>query len=98
MLRGYLPELGDMTGGRWDGIGDPCQYAHLAGEIAQDIADGKWAAGDRVYMRPDGYHAWYFYAERREVVRRALQLLAARGEITVREDGYYVRSRNGNPR
>lgn len=97
MLREYLPELSDMTGGRWDGIGDPCQYAHLAGHIAQDITDGKWADGDRVYPGKDGNPAWYFSAERREVIRRALQLLAARGEITVRQDGYYVRSHDDNP-
>ncbi len=91
MLRDYLPELRDMTGGRWEGVGILSQCFHLSDKIAQHITDGKWAAGDRVYSDP-----YYLSRAPRQTLCRAMQVLAARGEVAVRHDGYYVRSRDDN--
>jgi hypothetical protein len=46
---------GKAVESRWAGIGDPCQYAHLANEIGHYITDGEWEPGERVYVRRDGH-------------------------------------------
>jgi hypothetical protein len=98
MLRDYQQELAGTADVRWDGIGSPVRAAYLAAAIGQDITDGLWAPGGQVYMKGDGTPPWYFLAERSQTARRAMQLLAARGEVTIRDDGYYVRARDDHPR
>jgi hypothetical protein len=89
MLLDYLPVLDDRASGRWDGTGDLVRPLHLADDIACDITAGRWAAGERVHM--DYFSVpYYMHGVSRDTVRRAMQLLAARGEVTVRHDGYYV--------
>lgn len=99
MLQDYLTDLDSTADARWAGIGDPARHAHLAGIIAQHIADGEWAPGDRVDGRTCGAPspAWYFINERPETIRRAMQLLAARGDVAVRYDRYYARPHDDHP-
>jgi len=91
MLREYASELGKYSPGRWNGIGDPTQYDRLAQYIGRSIADREWSAGARLDHSLD---AWYFRAQPRENVEGALQLLAVRGELDLRNGMYYVRSRD----
>lgn len=97
MLQEYASELGKGPPGRWDGIGNPAQYGRLAHYIGQSIADGKWPAGaclnhslDTDYSRD----TWYFRAHPRKNVEGALQLLAVRGELDLKNGMHYVRSRD----
>jgi hypothetical protein len=90
MLMDYLPVLDDRASGRWKGAGHLVRPVHLADDIAYDITAGRWAAGERVHM--DYFSVrYYMHGVSRDTLRRAMQLLAARGEVTVRHDGYYVR-------
>jgi hypothetical protein len=92
MLQDYLPALDDRKSGRWDGTGDLTRPLHLADDIAYDITAGRWAAGERVHMDYLSVR-YYMHGVSRDTLRRAMRLLAARGEVTVRHDGYYVRPR-----
>jgi hypothetical protein len=92
MLRDYLPQLADRTGGRWEGAGLVSQGLRLCEHVERDIAAGVLAPGGRVRLdRP------YCYGLLRPVtVWWAMQVLAARGEVTRRHDGhYYVRGSGG---
>jgi hypothetical protein len=92
MLMDYLPVLDDRASGRWNGTGHLVRPVHLADDIAYDITAGRWGAGERVHM--DYFSVrYYMHGVSRETLRRAMQLLAARGEVTVRHDGYHVRPR-----
>jgi hypothetical protein len=92
MLRDYLPELADRTGGRWEGAGAHAQCMHLCDQIARDIANGHWGAGDRINTNDDSGRHYYLSLATRASIHRAMLTLAARGEVTIRHDGYYVRA------
>jgi hypothetical protein len=92
MLMDYLPVLDDRESGRWYGIGDLVRPVHLADDIAYDINARRWTADERVHMDSSSVR-YYMHGVSRETLRRAMQLLAARGEVSVRHDGYYVRPR-----
>lgn len=92
MLLDYLPALDDRASGRWNGTGNLVRPVHLADDIARDITAGHWAANERIHM--DYFSVrYYMHGVSRDTLRRAMQLLAARGEVTVRRDGYYVKPR-----
>jgi hypothetical protein len=87
MLRGYLPEVADKMNGRWEGAGARYATLRLCDGIERDIAAGKWKPGDRLHSGAyDGR-----LNQPAMTLHRAMEVLAARGEVTVREDGYYVR-------
>jgi hypothetical protein len=97
MLREYASELGKGPSRRWDGIGDPAQYAGVAHHIGQSIADGKSSAGaclDHSLDTDRSLDTWYFRAHPRKNVEGALQLLAVRGELDLKNGMHYVRSRD----
>jgi len=89
MPRDYLPELADLAGGRWEGAGLPSQALGLCERIGWDIAEGVWKPGERVYSD----HYYYRLSEPPVTVHCAMQILAARGDVTIRDDGYYVRGK-----
>lgn len=94
MLRDYLPELADRTDGRWDGMRASSQALRLCEHIAWDIAAGDLKPGDRVSFGRDDCYPLLPPV----IVYRAMQVLAARGEVTRREDGFYVRTPDGDAR
>jgi hypothetical protein len=98
MLRAYLPELRDTTGGRWEGAGSPAQALHLCDDIAQDITDGRWGPGERISMDNRMAGLYYLPYVPPGTLRRAMQTLTARGEVIMRSDGYYVRTRDDHSR
>jgi hypothetical protein len=91
MLQEFESELGDASPGRWDGIGNPAQYDDLARRISQQITDGEWAPGTCLDWSLDNRYCW---AETRENVMSALQLLAVRGEVVLKCGDYYVKANN----
>ena len=91
MLRDYHSELRTAPRWRWDGIGDPVAYECLAHRIAQSVTDGKWADGERL---DDPARNPYARTEAPATFQRALRLLAARGEIVMRDGRYWTRSRD----
>jgi hypothetical protein len=90
-LAGVLPEdhakLDNKSPERWERVGDSSASDALASRVGRAISDGEWLAGERLDCPPGD---WYCVNERRETVVRALQLLAARGELAVRYGAYYV--------
>lgn len=90
MLRDYVLELGDTVSGRWQGIGASSQYEWLADRIGEGLADGEWLPGSRIYMDDYSRHYYLLFASG-ETLGRAVQTLAARGEVSIREDGYYAK-------
>jgi hypothetical protein len=94
MLRSYELELESALPGRWEGVGNPAAYGLLANRMGQSIADGEWPAGRRL---DDILRDWYCVSETPQTIMSALQLLTARGELTLRCGTYYVRSRHENP-
>ena len=92
MLRDYEPELYRSPHGRWDGIGDTGQSESLAVRIGQRLTDGQWPKGTRLDASLGGL--WYARVETRANVERTLRLLAARGELTLRDGMYYTRPRD----
>lgn len=91
MLREYESELGKYSPGRWDGIADRVQYDDLAQNIGQSIADGEWSVGMLLDCSLD---KWYCRGRTRKDVEGALQLLAVRGELDLKDGMYHVRSRD----
>lgn len=91
MLQVYESELGNASPGRWAGLGTPSQYEHLAGQIGQSITDGEWPPGTCLDWSLDKRYCW---AQTREKVMGALELLAVRGELVQKCGKYYVRSRD----
>jgi hypothetical protein len=87
MLAGYRLELADRRGGRWEGAGVPSRALDLAERLGWYIAEGRWKPGERVYAEEYDYRL----SEPRATLHRAMQILAARGEVAIRLDGYYVR-------
>jgi hypothetical protein len=94
MLAGYRLELAWRAGGRWEGAGDPSRALDLAERLALAIAEGRWKPGQRVYDEDYDYRL----AEPHPVLHRAMQLLAARGEVAIWTDGYFVRGRDDSAR
>jgi hypothetical protein len=94
MLAGYRLELAWRPGGRWEGAGDPSQALDLAERLAQAIVEGRWKPGQRVYDEDYDYRL----AAPHTVLHRAMRVLAARGEVAIRPDGYYVRGLDDSPR
>jgi hypothetical protein len=94
MLAGYRLELPWRAASRWEGAGDPSRALDLAEKLALAIAEGRWKPGQRVY---DEDYDWRL-AGPHPALHRAMQLLAARGEVAIRLDGYYVRGRDDSPR
>jgi hypothetical protein len=94
MLAGYRLELAWRPGGRWEGAGDPSRALELAEHLGAAIAEGRWKPGQRVYGED---YDWRL-AEPHLVLHRAMQVLAVRGEVAIRLDGYYVRGRDDSPR
>jgi hypothetical protein len=90
MLGEYASEMGRGSPGRWDSIGNFAQYGNLARYIGQSIADGEWPVGTRLDRPLD---IWYCRVQSRENLEDALQLLAVRGELDLKNGMYYVRSR-----
>jgi hypothetical protein len=93
MLQEFESELASTSPGRWDGIGNPAQYDDLAGRISQQITDEEWPPGTCLDWSRDKRYCW---AETRENVMSALQLLAVRGELALKCGDYYVKARNEN--
>lgn len=93
MLQEYESELEDASPGRWDSIGSPVQYDDLARRIGQQITDGEWPPGACLDSSLDKRYCW---AETRENVLSALQLLAVRGELVLKGGDYYVKAINEN--
>jgi hypothetical protein len=93
MLQEFESELASASPGRWDGIGNPAQHDDLAGRISQQITDGEWSPGTCLDWSRDKRYCW---AETRENVMSALQLLAVRGELALKRGNYYVKARNEN--
>jgi hypothetical protein len=91
MLQKYVSELDDTSPGRWDSIGNPAQYNDLARRISQQITDGEWPPGKCLDSSLDKRYCW---AETRENVLSALQLLAVRGELVLKCGDYYVKAHN----
>jgi hypothetical protein len=90
MLRDYEPELYHSPPSRWDGIGEAAQSESLAVRIGQRMTDGEWPDDTRLDASTDHWYAW---GETRATVDRALRLLAARGELTLKSGIYYTGSR-----
>lgn len=88
MLRDYLPQLADTSEGRWEGSGFTSRALRLCEHVEWDIAAGDLRQGDRVSL--DGKHCYPRVPP--AIVYRAMQVLAARGEVTRRNDGYYVKT------
>ncbi len=88
MLRDYEPELYRSPPARWDGIGDTAQSEYLAVHIGQRITDEQCPGGTRLDASTDHWYAW---GQTRATVHRALRLLAARGELDLRNGMYYTR-------
>jgi hypothetical protein len=91
MLRDYQSQLRTAPPWRWDGIGDPVGYECLAHRIAQSVTDGEWADGERL---DDPATNWRARVEAPATFQRALRLLAAQGEIVMRDGRYCTRSRD----
>ena len=91
MLRDYQGELRNSPPGRWSGIGDPAEYEDLAHSMAQSVTDGEWADDERL---DDPARNWHARAQNPSNFDRALQLLAARGDIVTRVGKYYPRPRS----
>jgi hypothetical protein len=89
MLRDYHSELRTSPRWRWDGIGDPVGYESVAHHMAQSVTDGEWAGGERLDDPATNRHA---RAETPANFQRALRLLAARGEIAMKDGRYCTRS------
>jgi hypothetical protein len=94
MLRDYESDLHSSPSDRWDGIGSPVQYDNLAHRIGQGITDGECPEGKRMDSYPGN---WYTWAQRHDNVEKALQLLAARGELTPRCGTFYVGPHDEDP-
>jgi hypothetical protein len=94
MLRDYEPELYRSPPGRWVGIGDVGQSEPLAVGIGQRLTDGEWPEGTRLDASAGHWYAW---GASRATVGRTLRLLAARGELALRDGMYYTRSRDEDP-
>jgi hypothetical protein len=89
MLQEYQSELDNASPGRWASIGSPSRYDDLARRISQSITDVEWPPGTCLDWSLDKRYCW---AETRENVMSALQLLAVRGELVLKCGEYYVRS------
>ena len=89
MLKEYELELDNASLERWVSMGNPSQYDDLAARIGRAIANGEWPPGTRLDWSRDKQYCW---AQTRENVMRALQLLAVRGELTLKDGNFYVRS------
>jgi len=90
MLQEYEAELDNASLGRWASMGNPAQYDDLAQQIARSITDGELLPGTRLDWSLNRRYCW---AQTRENVMSALQLLAVRGELVLKSGKYYVRSR-----
>lgn len=91
MLGDFMLEISNPSR-RWNGIGDPVQDEEVARRIGQWVTDGEWHDGQRL----DSPDNWHYRMWSPDKVRRALQLLTARGEIVVKDGGYYMRSHSEN--
>ena len=89
MLKEYELELDNASLERWASMGNPFQYDDLAARIGRAIADGEWPPGTCLDWSRDKRYCW---TQTRENVMRALQLLAVRGELTLKDGNFYVRS------
>ena len=91
-LREYKSALfAGCTGEKWARPGHPTRYGRLADLIAQQIADGLWKPGQR--MPSDRYLAEK-HAVKPATVRRALYVLAVRGQMALETGSYYVLPRS----
>jgi hypothetical protein len=90
MLGDFQSELGNSPSWRWAGIGDPTVYEYVANCVGQLITDGEWPDGQRLDSPQGNPRAWDWTPDN---FGRALQLLTARGEIVMKDGGYYPRSR-----
>jgi hypothetical protein len=88
MLGDFQSELGNSPSWRWAGIGDPIVYEYVANRMGQLITDGEWPDGQRLDSPHGNPRAWDWTPDN---FRRALQLLTARGEIVMKDGGYYPR-------
>jgi len=91
MLRDYQRELRNSPPSRWSGIGDPIEYEDLAHRMAQSVTDAEWADDARL---DDPARNWHARTQTPSNFDRALQLLAARGDIVTRDGKYYTRPRS----
>jgi hypothetical protein len=92
MLRDYLPQMADRGDGRWEGAGVTSRALRLCEHVGWDIAAGDLRPGDRVSL--DRSHCYPRVPA--AIAYRAMQVLAARGEVTRRAGGYYVRGPGGH--
>jgi hypothetical protein len=93
MLKEYELELGNASLERWASAGNPSRYDDLAARIGRSITDGEWPPGTCLDWSRDKEYCW---VQTRENVMSALQLLAVRGELTLKCGNYYVRSGDEN--
>ena len=66
-------------------------YGILADLIEQELADGKWEAGER--MPSDDYFV-EVYQVKRDTAARALRVLTFRGKLALEHHSYYVLPRD----
>jgi hypothetical protein len=89
ILRDYERELPGSPPARWNGAGDPAQAKAIAARIAQSLTDNDPAVTACLADPARNRHAW---AQEPATFRRALQILAAQGEITVKDGTYQPRT------
>jgi hypothetical protein len=88
MLRDDEQGLQHSPPTRWNGAGDPAQAKAIARRIAQSLTDNETSVRDNLADPARNRHAW---AQNPANFRRALQLLAAQGEITTNNGTYQPR-------
>lgn len=87
-LREYKSALlAGCSAQQWARIGSATRYGRVADLIGQQVADGQWKPGQRM---PSAEYLATRHAEKRDTVRRALFVLAVRGELAQENGAYYV--------
>jgi hypothetical protein len=85
MLRDYLPQASEADAARWAGTGDHSGVMELCDRIGYSLNRGVFWPGQRICSR-----RLLIPESERARVHAAMRVLAARGEVTTRDDGYYV--------
>ena len=89
MLSDYQQELKNATPARWNDAGDPAQAEAIAARIAQSLTDNQPDITDNL---ADPARNWHAKGQDPHTFRRALQILAAQGEITIKDGTYQPRT------
>jgi hypothetical protein len=91
-LREYKSALlAESANEPWAQPGYSTRYGILADLIEQELAMGKWEAGERIPS--DDYFA-EIYQVKRHTVARALHVLTVRGKLALEHHSYYVLPRD----